>query len=615
MKILKRHKILFLILLLLTILPSFAEAGEFTYLSNQILAAVDDSLAAGIYTITYWFGYIGGIVFTLAGFLIRIGLELNANLIYSPLVQVGWQISRDFANLLLVIAIIVTAFGTILRIENYSYKKLLPAIIGIALLINFSLSIAGIFVDATGVVSNFFMAKSTPQNTSDVNAFAANLNAALGLQKLMDPGGLDPEKTGMGATDFKFGATSFRVLGALFFVVVFTILGAGTMLILAGAIIARYIALALLLIVLPLALMTFAFPKFRDKWGEWQGKFFEYLFFLPVSLFFIYLTIVFLANFRDDPNGIFTVIAKAENSGLYNFIQNLAGSVAEIAIVIGLLAGNLIISKKISGSAKDMVADSSYAIFKKIKSRSTKIGKGLVRKPLKGAGAVGGGIGLRLASRLPVVGGAARSYLANRKAKEEEDKKDLVSSYQESRLKNLSDTELYGYSEMGALAKAAKLSELSKRGKLDDFLDGRGEDREKSLKPFISASKKMNSHKELLKTQPDLAGEFAEAGETVAEAIEKAVNKLSPKDSLEIATSALKKVEVAMSLKINQLKEIAKNATPEKKQVVQETITNYLEIEMPLLRHEITTSGLPVDIKALARLQKIEDEITGSGWA
>jgi len=368
MEIFKRHKVLFLIVLLLIILPSFAEAGQFTYLKNQLISSVDESMITGIYTITYWFGYIGGIAFTLAGFLIRIGLELNANLIHSPLVQVGWQISRDFANLLLVIAIIVTAFGTILRMESYSYKKLLPAIIGIALLINFSLSLAGIFVDATGVVSNFFMAKSTPENVSDVNAFAANLNASLGLQKLMDPGDLNAEKQGIGATEFKFGAGALHLLGALFFVVVFTILGAGTMLVLAGAIIARYIALSLLLIILPLALMAFAFPNFRDKWNEWQGKFFEWLFFLPVSLFFIYLTIIFLANFRDDPNGIFQVINSADSSGLHNFISNLASSVAEIAIVIALLAGNLIISKKISGSAKDMVANQSYSIFSKLKS-------------------------------------------------------------------------------------------------------------------------------------------------------------------------------------------------------------------------------------------------------
>ena len=610
MEIFKRHKVLFLIVLLLIILPSFAEAGQFTYLKNQLISSVDESMITGIYTITYWFGYIGGIAFTLAGFLIRIGLELNANLIHSPLVQVGWQISRDFANLLLVIAIIVTAFGTILRMESYSYKKLLPAIIGIALLINFSLSLAGIFVDATGVVSNFFMAKSTPENVSDVNAFAANLNASLGLQKLMNPGALDPTQS-IGATEFKFGAGALHLLGALFFVVVFTILGAGTMLVLAGEIIARYIALSLLLIILPLALMAFAFPNFRDKWNEWQGKFFEWLFFLPVSLFFIYLTIIFLANFRTDPNGIFQVINSADNSGLYNFISNLASSVAEIAIVIALLAGNLIISKKISGSARDMVANQSYSIFSKLKSGSKKVGKGLAKRPIEAGGVGLRRVGLGLASRLPVVGGAARSYLANRKAKDKEDRINQVDSYQKNRLKNLSDDQLFGYSELGATAKAAKLNELSKRGKLDDFLDEKGTDRESALKPFIDAAKKMDSKKELLKTQPDLAGKFIDAGEDVAEAIEKAVSKISPKDSLDISTSALKKVEVALSLKINQLKEMGRNATPEKKQILQNTINVHLEE----LKSRFSTDVTEKDESVIEKLQKINDFMEGPAWS
>jgi hypothetical protein len=329
-----------------------------------------------------------------------------------------------------------------------------------------------------------------------------------------------------------------------------------------------------------------------------------------------------LANFRTDPNGIFQVINSADNSGLYNFISNLASSVAEIAIVIALLAGNLIISKKISGSARDMVANQSYSIFSKLKSGSKKVGKGLAKRPIEAGGVGLRRVGLGLASRLPVVGGAARSYLANRKAKDKEDRINQVDSYQKNRLKNLSDDQLFGYSELGATAKAAKLNELSKRGKLDDFLDKKGPDRESALKPFIDAAKKMDSKKELLKTQPDLAGEFIDAGEDVAEAIEKAVGKISPKDSLDISTSALKKVEVAMALKISQLKEIAKNATPEKKQVLHETITNHIKRELPKLKAAKASEGAFMEgmitekaAKEIAKLEKIQKELEGSGWA
>ena len=623
--IFKRHKILLLLLLLVILIPSLAQANAFSGAALSTISAADQIMGKVLFAAIYLIGYLAGIIFMIAGFLLQVGLELNANLINSPLVQVGWQISRDFANLLLVVAIITTALGTIIRWKGYTYKEILPSIIVVALLINFSLSIAGVFIDATGVVSNFFVAKSTP-NASDGNFtdFSDSLAAALGLQKAMKTDHLDEENFDQAAT-FKFGAKSLSLLAGLFFVVAFTILGGGTMMILAFSVVIRYIALSLLLIMLPLALISSTIPKFKKNWEEWQSKFIEYLTFLPVSLFFIYLTIIFLVNFKDDPGGIFIVTGSGEGE-VGSFILNIAETAARLSIVIGLLLGNLIISKKISGSAKDMVANGSFALFNKFKGGSRKIGM----LPVRGAKAGARGIGRRipatnirgkavgaisrLTSRIPVIGGVLSSYRANRSAQNEELRAEQVNDYQKSKLKNLSNNELFGYSELGSVAKAAKLNELSKRGKLDEYLSKSGNS-EAALKPFIDAAKKMGTQKELLKTRPDLAGSFAEVGDDVAKAIEKAVSKISPKDSVEIATSALKKVEVAMSLKINQLKEIAKNATPEKKQVVHETITNHLEIEMPLLRHEVRTSGLPVDRKALARLEKIKDELDNPSWS
>lgn len=630
--IFKRHKILLLLLLLVILIPSLAQAGAFEGGALSALAFADDMMAKVLYAAVYLIGYLAGIVFMIAGFLLQVGLELNANLINSPLVQVGWQISRDFANLLLVVAIITTALGTIIRWKGYTYKEILPSIIVVALLINFSLSIAGVFIDATGVVSNFFVAKSTP-NASEGNftQFSDSLAAALGLEKVMKTDHLDEEAGFTEGATFAFGKKSLQLLAALFFVVAFTVLGGGTMMILAFSVVIRYIALSLLLIMLPLALISSTIPKFKKNWEEWQGKFIEYLTFLPVSLFFIYLTIIFLTNFKDDPGGIFRIINSAEG-GVSSFIIEIAETAARLSIVIGLLLGNLIISKKISGNAKDMVANGSFALYNKFKGGSRKIGM----LPVRGAKAGARGIGKRipatdirgravgaisrLTSRIPVIGGALSSYRANRAAQNEEARIEQVNDYQKNKLKNLSDNELFGYSERGSVAKAAKLNELSKRGKLDEYLS-KSKDPEAALKPFIDAAKKMSTQKELLKTRPDLAGSFAEVGDDVAKAIEKAVSKISPKDSLEIATSALKKVEVAMALKINQLKEIAKSATPEKKQAVQVAINTHLNVEIPKLQNMIEDAGEDVGRgltlvmrKKLADLEHQKDWINGPAF-
>jgi hypothetical protein len=619
----KGHKILLLLLLLVILIPSLAQAGLLEGGALSTLSVVDNAMAKFLYFAVYLIGYLAAIVFMIAGFLIQVGLELNANLINSPLVQVGWQISRDFANLLLVVAIITAAIGTIIRLQGYTYKNLLPKIIIVALLINFSLSIAGVFIDATGVVSNFFVTKSTPNAShGDFGEFSKSLAHALGLQEAMKTDTLEDEEDKFTeSADFQFGKASLQLLAALFFVVAFTVLGGGTMMILSLSVLVRYIALSLLLIMLPLALISSAIPKFKKNWEEWQGKFIEYLAFLPVSLFFIYLTIIFLTNFKTHPSGVFGVIS-GSGGNVSDFIANIAETGARLSIVIGLLLGNLIISKKISSSAKDMVGNSSLALFNKFKSGSKKAGI----LPFRGAKAGARGIGRRipatnirgkavgaisrLTSRIPVIGGALSSYRANRSAQNEELRAEQVNDYQKSKLKNLSNNELFGYSELGSVAKAAKLNELSKRGKLDEYLS-KSKDSEAALKPFIDAAKKMNTQKDLLKTRPDLAGSFAEAGDDVAKAIEKAVSKISPKDSLEIATSALKKVEVATSLKMNQLKEIARSATPEKKQVLQSAVRIHLD---PLILKD-TSAMSGVEKQIFEKLSKIDAFMEGPAWS
>jgi hypothetical protein len=49
----------------------------------------------------------------------------------------GWVITRDIANMFFIVILLVIAFATILQIEQYNYKKWLPKLILMAILINF----------------------------------------------------------------------------------------------------------------------------------------------------------------------------------------------------------------------------------------------------------------------------------------------------------------------------------------------------------------------------------------------------------------------------------------------------------------------------------------------
>src|SRR3989344_165355 len=106
-----------------------------------------NAVMTGVGVLSYFIGAIAGMFVTLGGTLVNWSLNLNSQILDSHTVQIGWAISRDLANLGFVLAIILISFITILRIETYDTKKMLIRLISAALLINFSLVIAGVFLD------------------------------------------------------------------------------------------------------------------------------------------------------------------------------------------------------------------------------------------------------------------------------------------------------------------------------------------------------------------------------------------------------------------------------------------------------------------------------------
>ena len=57
----------------------------------------------------------------------------------SPIIVEVWTMFRDAANVFFIFTLLVIAIATILRLESYGIKRLLPTIIIVALFINFSL--------------------------------------------------------------------------------------------------------------------------------------------------------------------------------------------------------------------------------------------------------------------------------------------------------------------------------------------------------------------------------------------------------------------------------------------------------------------------------------------
>src|SRR3990167_3580432 len=97
-------------------------------------------------------------------------------------VKEAWTVVRDLSNMFYIVILLVVAFGTIFKIEAYSWKKLLPKMVLAAILVNYSRAICGVIVDAAQVVTiTFANAISAAANAGLVEAF--HLNALLDFKR------------------------------------------------------------------------------------------------------------------------------------------------------------------------------------------------------------------------------------------------------------------------------------------------------------------------------------------------------------------------------------------------------------------------------------------------
>lgn len=159
---------------------SFAQAsifGDFVTLSKDAI----------LYVISWILYYlligVMGVLATIATELLVYTAQLN-NFTDLPVIIEIWQVSRDLTNMFFIVMLLVMAFGTLFRIEAYSWKKLLPKMILAAILVNYSRAICGFIVDASQVVMLTFVAAIK-------DAAAVGLTSAFQLDKLLDFGKQD----------------------------------------------------------------------------------------------------------------------------------------------------------------------------------------------------------------------------------------------------------------------------------------------------------------------------------------------------------------------------------------------------------------------------------------
>jgi hypothetical protein len=193
----------------------------------------------------------------------------------STAVNVGWTVVRDITNMLFIVILLVISFATILGLEGYEWKQLLPKLVSAAILVNFSRTICGLLIDASQVIMMTFLnAVSATIGGNIINAFRLPtfeaFHANVQSQQLTSSGILSAA-----ALALFFSGLVTATLGAY----VFILLG-------------RLIRLWVLIVLSPLAFVLGILPATSGMSSKWWSELADNLITGPVIMFFIWLSLI-----------------------------------------------------------------------------------------------------------------------------------------------------------------------------------------------------------------------------------------------------------------------------------------------------------------------------------
>lgn len=184
----------------------------------------------------------------------------------NPVVEAGWRVTRDLANMMVVLGFVIVGIATILRLREYEAQKLLPRLIIVAILINFSPLLCGLVIDASNITMNFFL-KGSPGDDM------------LGTFK-QQWDGVWNTKTSEDALAMAVGYILGNIVACIVFGLLFFLF------------IARYIMLWMLVIASPIAFVCYVFGFTKKYFQQWWNEFLKWCIMGIPAAFTLYLASV-----------------------------------------------------------------------------------------------------------------------------------------------------------------------------------------------------------------------------------------------------------------------------------------------------------------------------------
>ncbi len=194
------------------------------------------------------------------------------NYINAPVVILGWNMVRDVANMFFIVVLMVIAFGTILGLEQYEWKKTLVKLIIAALFVNFSNMILQLMIDVAQVFTITFL-------NAVAGAAGGNLIQMFNIEKIFS----------IAVSNAQNESISIEIFGGAVMSLVFAAVAMFTMGAYVIILLARLVVLWALIILSPLAFVFQALPQTKSYADEFWSEFTNHVLAAPVMVFFLWL--------------------------------------------------------------------------------------------------------------------------------------------------------------------------------------------------------------------------------------------------------------------------------------------------------------------------------------
>lgn len=332
----KRKYTAIAIVLILTLVVILVPGGQARAVTNPVTKALGGLLSIGDIT--------SAVVSKVAAYLIQIFVEIFAKMMrffaglldtfvkyqnYNlPVVQVMWNMMKNFVSMFFILILIIISFATIFDVAKYSYKAVLPTLIVVALLMNFSLVIGQTIISTSDLITNAFLA----QIKGGPDGLSGNLMSGFSLQNAVGTNGKGQDISNENVA-ITFAKKYTQVLINLVFLLVLMVIALLAFIVAAIFVFIRTPILMFLLILSPAAAFLYILPSTRQYFTKWWNAFISWVFFLPVYVFFLMFAIIFINTRAKFPN---LGAASSATIDFFNFNDIFFYVVTLLFMIVGL---------------------------------------------------------------------------------------------------------------------------------------------------------------------------------------------------------------------------------------------------------------------------------------